>query len=69
MSTITWSYDLRTVVKNVKQLGLGSNERLSIVGNNSSLPHNEQNAIQKEFSQTAIEKAMKPITAPKEFWA
>jgi hypothetical protein len=60
MSTITLSNDLRTVVKNLKQFGIGNNI--------SSLPRNEQKAIFKEFAQKTDGSARKPITSPKEYW-
>jgi hypothetical protein len=68
MSTLTWSFELRTVVKNLKQFGLGNSESLSIISSNPSLPSNEQKAIIKEFVQKTVGNARKPITSPKEFW-
>jgi hypothetical protein len=68
MSTITWSLELHSVVKKLKQFGMGDSESPSIIRNNSSIPRNEQKAIFKEFAQRTDGSARKPITSPKEYW-
>jgi hypothetical protein len=69
MNSVTWSSDLQSVIKKLKQLDLGISGTASIKRISTLLPKNEQNAIIHHFANERTARAKNTAPIESGFWS